>query len=167
MADRASSMQRALVIAAAVGALGLLVLWLRFEPAPMSPSEPLAPAVPGPAEAGAGGEESPALRRVSPRAGAVVLQSSEVVEVAREDLAGDAPLEIELVLPEGVSAKRGRLVTPDAIAWPLDAQVAGQTGSVAFTLPVDRIRSPGRYLFEVRTDERSAVPLRRYAIEAR
>ena len=76
-------------------------------------------------------------------------------------------VELELVLPAGVAAKSGRLVTPGPVSVALDEEVAGQTGTVALAVPVERLRTPGRYLLEVRTDERSALPLRRFAIEVR
>ncbi len=84
-----------------------------------------------------------------------------------QDLTGDAPVDLELLLPAGVTARSGRLLTPGAGSVPLDAELAGQAGDVSLALPIEHLRTPGRYIFEVRTDERSPLPLRRFAIEVR
>ena len=166
MAQSGSSRRALLGIAGAALALGLLAWWLRFEPAPPRPSAPPpGPSTPAP-DGGAVRPEPAPLPLVSAGEGPIRLGSGQVVAVTWEDLvAADAP-SVELVLPEGVRAKSGRILTPtaEAIAFP---EIAGRGGAVAFALPVERMVGRGRFVIEVHTDERSAVPLRRCAVEVR
>lgn len=170
MAQEASSSRRLRVIVGAVLVAGILAVWLRLDGTPEEPAAPPGPVaeVPGAPTPGAGeSPPRPEPRLVSPREGPVRLQSGETVAIAWQDLTGDAPVQIELVLPAGVAAKSGRLVTPGPASLALDAQVAGQADTIALAVPVERLRTPGRYILELRTDERSALPLRRFAIEVR
>jgi hypothetical protein len=171
MAQEGSSLKRGLWIGAAVLVVGLAIVWSRLEPgspdspAP-SPSESAGAPAPAPAPAG-GARLDPPPRLASPRPGPLRLESGDVVAIERADLTGDAPVAIELLLPTGVAVKSGRIVTPGAGSVRLDDELAGQSDTVSLSLPVEQLRTPGRYLLEVRTDERTPLPLRRFAIEVR
>ena len=163
MAQEGSSSGRNLAIGGVVLALGIVGVWIGLGRAP---DEPVGvEADPAPAEIEPVRRSEP--RPVAPRDGAVRIQPGETVLIEWQSLTGDAPVELELVLAQGLAAKSGRLVMPGAVEVRIDAEVKGQTGTVELLLPVERLRQPGRYLLEIRTDERSHLPLRRFAIEVR
>jgi hypothetical protein len=169
MTQEGSSPRRSLAIGGAGVVLVLLAIGLWFGRGPDAPPADRQPVPEAPAAAL--GERTQrrdrAPRLVAPRAGPVRVQPGETVAIEAEGLTGDAPVALELALPEGVSAKSGRLVLPGLEQVSLDEDVVGQSGNVALAVPVEQLREPGRYLVEIRTDERSPLPLRRYAIEVR
>jgi hypothetical protein len=112
-------------------------------------------------------EPPPEPRAVVPADGPIVMRSSESVAIDRKHLTGDAPVLFELELPEGVGVKSGRLVKPGPIELRLDDELGGQRETVSLALPVDQLQQSGRYLLELRTTERSALPLRRFGIVVR
>lgn len=167
MAQEGSSRRIGLWIGGAVLVVGLVALWALPESERSVP-----PGVPAPETAGVrspepGERNDPPPRPVSLREGPLRLESGDVVEIDRRELTGDVPVAIELVLPAGVGAQSGRIVTPGAGELRLDDELAGQSDTVSLALPAAQLREPGRYLLEVRTDERSPLPLRRFAIEVR
>jgi hypothetical protein len=165
MAQEGSSLKRGLWIGAAVLVVGLAIVWSRLEPG--SPDS-RAPSPSESVDAPAGRAKlDPPPRLASPRPGPLRLESGDVVAIDRADLTGDAPVAVELLLPTGVAVKSGRIVTPGAGSVRLDDELAGQSDTVSLLLPVEQLRTPGRYLLEVRTDERTPLPLRRFAIEVR
>ena len=163
MAQEGSSSGRNRAIGGVVLALGIAAVWIGLGRAPDEPAG--VEADPAPAETEPVRRSEP--RPVAPRDGTVRIRSGETVLIEWQSLTGDAPVELELVLAPGISAKSGRLVTPGAGEVRLDAEVQGQADTVELALSVERLRQPGRYLLEIRTDERSHLPLRRFAIEVR
>jgi hypothetical protein len=167
MAQEGSSLKRGLWIGAAVLVVGLAIVWSRLEPGSPDSLAPSASESAGAPVPAGGARLDPPLRLASPRPGPLRLESGDVVAIERADLTGDAPVAIELLLPTGVAVKSGRIVTPGAGSVRLDDELAGQSDTVSLSLPVEQLRTPGRYLLEVRTDERTPLPLRRFAIEVR
>jgi hypothetical protein len=169
MTQKGSSSKGSLALGGAAVVLVVLAIWLwsgRGPEVPPADRQPVAE-TPAPAREERRQRRDRTPRLVAPREGPVRVESGETVAIEAQGLTGDAPVALELALPEGVSAKSGRIVLPGLEQVRLDEDVAGQSGSVALALPVEQLREPGRYLVEIRTDERSPLPLRRYAIEVR
>ncbi len=99
-----------------------------------------------------------------------MLRSGATLEIARASLSTDEPVVVNLLLPE-----------PSRTSEPLAVRVLAFDGrtletrgalheadrrSARFELQADWL-SPGRYIIEMKTTERSHFPLRRYALEVR
>jgi hypothetical protein len=156
-------------IAVAV-AVGLRVCWSPVSPenAPAgAPEEGLAraavePDPPAPTEA--------APAPPDPDLEGLVLQSGATLEIARASLSSDEPVVVNLLLPEPsqtseplavrVLAFDGRILETRGALHEADRR------SARFELQADWL-SPGRYLIEMKTTERTHFPLRRYALEVR
>jgi hypothetical protein len=100
----------------------------------------------------------------------LVLRSGATLEIARASLSSDEPVIVNLLLPE-----------PSRTSEPLAVRVLAFDGrtletrgalheadrrSARFELQADWL-SPGRYIIEMKTTERTHFPLRRYALEVR
>jgi hypothetical protein len=97
------------------------------------------------------------------------LGSGQTLAVSRESLASGEPLAIRLQLaqPEDPGAPlSGRIVTEGRVL-DLAAVVGGDASDVAEVEIASDWLTPGRYVIEIRTSERSHFPLRRYALEVR
>ncbi len=150
-----------LVVATAVAGL-LLVLWSSGGRVPGA-ADPAPAPHPAPQPVKAADREPAALADYT-------LRSGELAKIEVAALSGDRPLTLDLALVE-----------PSRTAEPLAAQLRDMNGRV-LDLPaavaVDgrmsaRIEiepdwlSPGSYLVELRTTERSHFPIRRYPLEVR
>ena len=156
-------------IAVAV-AVGLRVCWSPVSPE-NAPPEAREESLPGTAVA----SDPPTPREAAPELPApdldgLVLRSGATLEIARASLSTDEPVVVNLLLPE-----------PSRASEPLAVRVLAFDGrtletrgalheadrrSARFELQADWL-SPGRYLIEMKTTERTHFPLRRYALEVR
>jgi predicted phage tail protein len=123
---------------------------------PTTESEATAGSQSGPGDSTASGQPAPLL-------------SGKTLVVSRESLASGRPLVVQLQLsePEASGAQlEGRIVT-EGRTHDLSATVAGEAADLAqVEIEADWL-TPGRYVIEIHTSERSHFPLRRYAIEVR
>jgi hypothetical protein len=126
--------------------------------APRRPGAVSPPAPPSEPAARGAGESAP-------------LESGATLEVSRRALRGGAPLVLELRLGEpdaGVEPLSGRIVVAGRTPRDLTPSLVGRSGSLArVEIDADWLASPGRYIVEVKTNERTHLPLRRYVLEVR
>jgi len=98
------------------------------------------------------------------------LPSGGTLTVSRDSLAAVGSLVVPLQLgqPEAPgSVLSGRIVTEGRVLE-VSAAVGEEAPDVAeIDVAADFLRSPGRYIVEIKTSEKSHFPLRRYAIEVR
>jgi hypothetical protein len=99
----------------------------------------------------------------------LVLEPGETREIPAASLPSEAPLVLTLVLPvpSGAAVLSARVVASDGRAVESQAAVRGDDPRRAQMAVPTAWLEPGRYLVEVRTDETSHFPLRRYALEIR
>lgn len=154
----------------AIAASGALVLalgiWLAREG-----DAPAPPPAPPAAEPGPSARSAPEPRLVDPSLGRPSLASGEVIAIAAADLPGQGALTVELEVPppsEGVEGLAARVVAPDSTTFESTAPLASPgRDRVRLEVPADWLRRPGKYIVEVKTTERTPLPLRRYAIVIR
>jgi len=162
-------LSRAAKLGLAVLALGVLLASLLLRAG--DPVERQAPSTKLEASAA---ERAPRLPE-DPRPGGLppgpIIFTGATLEVDAEMLAASPELPILLDL-DFVSPKleplRGRVLaisTPEREALPIEAAIAGdEERHAALSIPSEWL-TPGRYVVEVRTHERSHLPLRRYVLE--
>jgi hypothetical protein len=136
---------------------------------------------PEPREAGAGAEmrvdpvpePEPATPPPSPSAGsarkALSIDSGATLEIEAQALPTSGPLAVELLFPEPSTATAlpVRILSEDGRILHLQAGIPEQDARRASVeIPPDWL-SPGRYVVELKTTERTHLPLRRYALEVR
>lgn len=148
--------------ASAIAALGLLaaVGWLRSERPPDRGVRPAEPPV--------------AIRPRSPGPVGWTLAPGATTAIARSEVpaAGVLPVDLELREPaSGPEPLEGRILAFDVErenrVRALQAQLVGeQRDRTRVELPADLLE-PGLYLIEIRTGERSHLPLLRYRLEVR
>jgi hypothetical protein len=140
----------------AVAALGLgLGLW-RWEATRVSEA---------PVQAESGGLPEPIVAT----AGRVTtLDPGGTLVVPKAALPASGPLRIELHFPvpsADAAPRPGRVLAPDGRVLEIEAPLAdAERRSVTVEVPADWL-TPGRYVVEIRTTERTHFPLRRYAVE--
>lgn len=148
------------LIAAVAGFVAAQWLWPREEPA--LPTSPAPAAVPAPA--------APETPLVSPR-GELRIASSGSIAIEAAALEPGRP--VVLLLDIGVPSRSdeplavriasvddGRLLDGRAV-------VAGERKEARFEIDPSFLSRPGSYLVEVKTNEQTALPLRRYVIVVR
>ena len=100
---------------------------------------------------------------------ALSVESGGTLELAMASLPS-TPLAVDLMFPEPSTASAPlpvRIVAHDGRLLEMQARVSGDTRRRArIEIPPDWL-SPGRYIVELKTTERSHFPLRRYALEVR
>ncbi len=143
------------------GALAALVGVLLFasgDPGPGRGPDPAAPpaAGPGPTQPGAAAEP-----------GSLAVDSGQTLRLPAARLA-QARLAVDLLFPEPSTSAgplSARILAPDGRVLELEAAVGGADRRRA-SIEIDSAwLSPGRYIVELQTTERSHFPLRRYALE--
>jgi hypothetical protein len=153
-------------------AIGSLVLFLRFLGGDGS-REVADAAPPGRAETQASSfAGSP---HVAPEKGAIgpgdlTIFSGETLEIPADALPAGRVVALNLQLAEP-SANRdplaGRILSEGRVPLDLSAAILGEDRHIARVEIEANWLSPGRYVIEVRTTERTHFPLRRYALEVR
>lgn len=157
-------------VAAVVGlvvALAASWWWTREEPAPpprapVAAAEHPAPAPTAPAPA------RPAIPLAEPGAPLVVEPSGRIA-IAHDALPSDGPLVVHLRLGEPSADDRPRpvrIAAADGRVQELQGALDADRGAALLELDPAWL-TPGVYLVEVKTTERSHIPLRRYVLEVR
>ena len=172
-AARGASASRWVATAGAIAvavAIGLRVCWSPVSPesASLEAREESLPRAAVASDPPTPGEAAPELP--DPNLEGLVLRSGATLEIARASLSTGEPVVVNLLLPE-----------PSRTSEPLAVRVLAFDGrtletrgalheadrrSARFELQADWL-SPGRYIIEMKTTERTHFPLRRYALEVR
>jgi len=174
-ASRSASVSRWVVAAGAIAVAVAVASGLRICWSPVSPENPSPGAREESPPRAAVASDPPTPREAAPELPApnldgLVLRSGATLEIARASLSSDEPVVVNLLLPE-----------PSRASEPLAVRVVAFDGrtletrgalheadrrSARFELQADWL-SPGRYIIEMKTTERTHFPLRRYALEVR
>ena len=172
-AARGASIFRGVVAAGAIAvavAVGLRVCWSPVSPETASPEAREEGLPRGLAASDPPAPRESAAELPEPNLDGLVLRSGATLEIAQASLPRDEPVVVNLLLPE-----------PSRTSEPLAVRVLAFDGrtletrgalheadrrSARFELQADWL-SPGRYIIEMKTTERTHFPLRRYALEVR
>ena len=100
----------------------------------------------------------------------LTLLSGETLEIPADALPADRALELNLQLAEPSASSdplAGRILSEGRAPLHLSAAILGEDRRTARVAIEANWLSPGRYVIEVQTTERTHFPLRRYAFEVR
>jgi len=153
-------------------AVGLLTLSLRFVGGDGSRTVPAA-TLPSPVETQAA--RSAALPSPMPEKNAIgpadlTLLSGETLEISADALPAGRAVALNLQLTEPSAdgdPLAGRILSEGRVPLDLSAAILGEDRRTARVEIEAGWLSPGRYVIEVQTTERTHFPLRRYALEVR
>jgi hypothetical protein len=98
------------------------------------------------------------------------IQSGATLALDAASLPQDGPLVLDLVLGEPDRSEEPspvRLVAPDGRVLHTQARIGGEDWLEARIEVDPEWLTPGRYIIEIKTRERTHLPLRRYALEIR
>jgi hypothetical protein len=161
---RGSRLRVALIVLG-LAALAAGLLWIKSQ-------GPDAPAHGDTARPAAAAPVDPGVSEVKDRetGDGHAIVSGGTLELVAVELAGSEPVLLDLLLPappESVTDLPVRVLAPDGRVLELQGLIAAEDRGRARVVLDPAWLSPGRYIVEIQTMERTHFPLRRYALEVR